>query len=453
VRRIYLLGLLLAGCNASGEDLDAGATGDGGGLDGGNADTGVEGPRVVYYRDIKPIVDRNCVQCHSPTGIGPIDLTVPAVAVAARDKIKEQVSSKLMPPWHASEDCRGYEHDRSLDDDTIDLIVEWVDLGAPLGDPSQEPPPGAPPSPGLARIDLELPLPSYTANVGDDYRCQVVEWTEAASKFVTGFNLVPTNPQIVHHSNIYVVNANGAQAVRDKDAAAPGPGYPCFGGAFEPGVELLGAWAPGSTGLEYPSGTGIQIDPGSLIILEMHYFVLRGTDNTTDDSTLALRVEDQVDRRALVAPFWNFQEWSQGRNMPIPADDPNVTHSIDLDPNGFVQLLAPWLTARNIRIYGAGLHMHFLGTSGKVHVIRGDQSHECLLEIPRWDFNWQYGYILEEPTDFLIGRDHLYLECHWDNTAGNQPIIDGVRRPVQAANWGGRSTDEMCIGYVYVTEQ
>jgi hypothetical protein len=138
--------------------------------------------------------------------------------------------------------------------------------------------------------------------------------------------------------------------------------------------------------------------------------------------------------------------------MPIPANQADVMHAINFDPNGFVPLIAPWLTNRAIKIYGAGLHMHYLGTRGTV-AIRRPNADECLLEIPRWDFNWQYGYLFTEPTDFLIGEDRLYLECHWDNTAANQPIIDGARRPVRDVNWGGRSTDEMCIGYVYVTER
>lgn len=443
---LWALGLACADATETNPSLDGGPTADAGTA----VDSG-PGPAVVYYRDIKPILETHCTGCHSPGGIGPIDLTVPAVAVAARTLVKEQVESGLMPPWHASADCRPYLDERRLTAAEIQALGEWSDLGGPLGDERDAAAPIPPPPPAI-RIDKRLPTSEmYGAAAGDDYRCFVLEWDEVAPKFVTGFNLLPSNQAIVHHANIYVAEPNGVAAYRTKDEAAPGPGYPCFGGAFEPGSALLGAWAPGSNGIEYPAGTGVQIDPGSVIVMEMHFYV-GDPNNNQDQSTLALELADTVERRALVAPFWNFQEWSQGRNMPIPADQADVMHSITFDPNGFVPLIAPWLTNRAIRIYGAGLHMHYLGTRGTV-AIRRPNADECLLEIPRWDFNWQYGYLFTEPTDFLIGEDRLYLECHWDNTAANQPIIDGARRPVRDVNWGGRSTDEMCIGYVYVTER
>lgn len=409
---------------------------------------------VVYFRDVKPILDARCLPCHSEGHIGPMDLSVPRVAQAAAPLIQAAVAGRTMPPWHASNECRSYANDRSLADQEIDTLVAWVEQGAHLGDPGVVGQPIPPRDQGLSRVDLRLPAPeAYTPQRNDDYRCLVLEWPEREVRFVTGFNLEPTNPAVVHHANMYIATGPAVQTFRDRDAAAPGPGFPCFGGAFDNGVELLGAWAPGSFGLEYPAGTGIQIDPGALIVIEMHYTMVAGQPAQPDQSVLALRLEPQVERRALIAPFWNFFDWPRG-GMSIPANQADVVHRFEFDPNGFVQILAPWLRATEIDIWATGMHMHYLATSGSVHIRRGDDDRrECVIDIPRWDFHWQNGYLLDAPIPFTIGVDRFLLECHWDNTAANQPIIDGRRREVRDVNWGTASTDEMCIGYVYVTER
>ncbi len=449
IRSLSLL-LALAACSGNNDSDDDGTTQD---RDAGVARDGGPDVAVVYYRDVKPIVDARCNTCHAGAQVAPIDFSVPAVAQAAAQSIKNQVLAGLMPPWHAGEECNSYKHNRSLTQAQKDTIVEWVDLGAHLGDPADEGAPLERAETGLSRVDLRTPAPeAYTPEGTDDYRCFVLEWPETATKFVTGFNLEPSNLGVVHHANIYVAGGAGAQEFRDKDAQAAGPGYPCFGGAFAVGVELFGAWAPGSLGIEYPAGTGLQIEPGSVVVMEMHFNT--GPERTgADQSTIAWQLADQVERRALIAPFWNFNEWSRG-NMPIPAGQADVVHSVEVDPDGLVPLLAPWLLSNEIQIWGTGMHMHYLGTEGSIHINRPEPAEDtCVLEIPRWDFNWQVGYLLQQPIDFTIGADTLMLECHWDNRAENQPVIDGVRRTPRDVNWGQNSDDEMCIGYLYITEQ
>jgi mono/diheme cytochrome c family protein len=440
------LALLLAACSSSSDDqIDPPDSGPA-------PDTG-EQAGIVYFRDVKPILDGRCVACHQTGGIGPIDLAVPAVAVEAAARIKAQVESGLMPPWHAGEGCNTFTNDRSLTEEQRTTLMEWVDSGASMGDPAIVGDPLPPLEVGLTRTDLRvMTAGAYQPSGQDDYRCFVVEWPETTQKFINGFNLEPSNPAIVHHANLYIATGQGAADFRASDAAAAGPGYPCFGGAFAAGTALLGSWAPGSTGIVYPAGTGIRIDPGAVIVMEMHFNVGAGREGE-DRSSLALQMTDTVEREAVIAPFWNFQAWSQNRMMDIPSGMSDVMHSFQLNPDGLIQIFAPWLTARRLQIHGAGLHMHYLGTRGTIRVIRPDATEQCVLEIPRWDFNWQYGYLLSETIPFELGLDQLYLECHWDNTPGNQPIIDGVRREARDVNWGSGSGDEMCIGYLYITAE
>ena len=92
-----------------------------------------------------------------------------------------------------------------------------------------------------------------------------------------------------------------------------------------------------------------------------------------------------------------------------------------------------------------------LGKQAKMRIERGDGTNECLIHIPDWDFGWQGGYFLKEPTTMYAG-DKLRLECEWDNSAENQPIIDGEKAAPQDVKWGEGTGDEMCLGILYVTE-
>lgn len=90
-------------------------------------------------------------------------------------------------------------------------------------------------------------------------------------------------------------------------------------------------------------------------------------------------------------------------------------------------------------MYDVGMHMHTLGKRGLTRIERADGANECLLDIPRWDFNWQHSHVLTKPKQVAPG-DKLYLECQWDN-----PGDADVSR-------GEGTSDEMCLGIYYVTE-
>jgi hypothetical protein len=414
-------------------------------------------PRLTYYRDIKRIVDAKCVACHLPGGVGPLDLSDPEVVKQVSVSIYAEVEQDTMPPWPPRKECGPFLHDRSLTAEHKQAVLDWVVDGAPMGDPANTGEPIPPDLGGLTRIDETLRVEeAYEPHGGDDYRCFVIDWPAAEEKYLTGFNIVPSEPRILHHVNIFSTDLAGSDAFRMRDQMAAGPGYPCFGGAAtEPGVALLGAWAPGSLGIEYPAGTGLALVPGSVVVIEAHYSTPEG-QGLADQLQMDIQFEATVEKRALILAFWDFEQWSRQRNMDIPANEPDVMHSVTLDPNGGLPLVAPWIRGNRLSIHGAGIHMHHLGSYGKLmirHGMDGSGGESCLLSIPDWDFHWQSGYLFETPQEFVVGQDIAYLECHWDNTEANQPIVNGERRPVRDVNWGGSSNDEMCIGYAYVTEK
>jgi hypothetical protein len=240
------------------------------------------------------------------------------------------------------------------------------------------------------------------------------------------------------------------QRFLDKQDVDALPGYDCALGRMTTGSGLLGAWAPGATAVVYPDDSGILMQPGSSLVLEVHYHVERG-QHLEDQSSILLMTSDTVSRRGIGGAIYDFVNWPANGGMAIPAGADDVPHEFELDPSPFVQEIAPWLTSDRVNFHVVGVHMHYLGKTAALYIRKPDEN-VCMLEVPAWDFHWQMGYQLAKPVELVLGRDTIYLECRFDNSAANQPVIDGVKQEVADRFWGDATTDEMCMGLFYVTE-
>jgi mono/diheme cytochrome c family protein len=410
------LGVLVAGCGDGEVPTPGGPASD------------VEQPpegALTYFEHVKPIFDAKCVSCHAPGEIGPFDMTSFDALADYAGLIKAVVVDKVMPPWLAADGCADYVADRSLDDAQIAAIAKWADDGAYRGDVAREAPPlEAKPDFALSRVDLSLEMPvDYSAlQTPDDYRCFVIDWPETSLKYVTGFRANPGTPAVVHHVIAFLAEPNLAAKAVAMDEAEEGPGYTCFGTAN------LGAQTAGSRGSDFPAGTGLPVEPGSKIVLQVHYNTF-ATEPQPDRTSIDVRLADTVEKEAWIQP-WTNPQWILNDTMQIPAGQMDVEHGFSYD-------LASYLGS-SFTMHSAGLHMHTLGTSGKLQVRRASGEEECLLDIPRWDFHWQGAYGFAEPKVFDVG-DKLSIECHWDN-----PTPDDV-------SWGEGTGDEMCLGAFYLT--
>ncbi len=402
-------------------------------------------PTFTYHKDIKPVVDARCSTCHQPGSIGPFSLTNYAETKSVADLMATVVAEQTMPPFLEDDSCREYKHNPSLSDEQIAMFQTWADEGMPEGDAANAGEPLEETAATLSRVDLELEMPvEYLPKAyPDDYRCFVVDWPYENEQFVTGFGVEPGNAEIVHHVIAFLAGPEAAPEAVALDEADEGPGYTCFGAA---GIDLqstgwLGSWAPGGFGKDFPEGTGISIEPGSKVIIQVHYNALNG-DVKPDQTKLKFKVDEQVEKRAMWMP-WANPGWLNGL-MPIRAGDADATHKFAYDPTQFLS------NGQSLTIHGGGLHMHLLGKSATARIKRSGGEDECLIHIPNWDFSWQGGVDFAEPAVLNPG-DQLELECHWDNSMENQPIIDGQQIAPDDRNWGEGTTDEMCLGIFYMT--
>lgn len=423
------VGLALAGCSSG---ADSGGTGG-----------GAPSNAPTYHRDVKPLVEVKCNGCHVEGGIAPFALDTYALVNQHKAAIKGAVQAGTMPPFPPAKGCTDYLGDRSLSEAQIKTLSDWADAGGPEGDAKDTPVAVEDTRTTLTRIDRTLKMPvAYTPKLlPDDYRCFLVDWPDTETSYVTGVGVKPGNAAVVHHVIAFLAKPDKVAAFQALDDAEEGAGWTCFGG---PGDKLggsgwVGAWAPGALGNDYPAGTGIEIPPGSKIVMQVHYNTSTAAP-APDQSSIVLKVDKTVEKKAVIMP-WTDISWVLQGKMEIPAHTADATHSYSADPSAYMDYLAKGIIATGtpFQIYSAGLHMHTRGTSAVTKIKRAGGGDECMLDIDRWDFHWQGSYGFEKPKTFNPG-DELSLECHWNNPSAS------------TLNWGEGTGDEMCLGIFYATQ-
>ncbi|MCY1054277.1 monooxygenase [Nannocystis sp. SCPEA4] len=462
IRRLALaaLGVFALGCQNSapaGDEEGASAADTSGGDTTANAPTsGTTGDtseaRYTYYRDTKAILDKHCATCHRPGDVAPFSLETGEEAQMFAGLLAPAIEAGTMPPWPPSSECNSYEHDRSLPAADRELLLAWIADGAAIGDPADAPPAG-PAAPTIA-WDLDMPLPEpYAATaVPDDYRCFVLDWPEDQLKYVIGFDVAPDVRPIVHHAIAFLIPPSGVSTYKNLDAADDGPGYSCFGSPGGGGFsqQWLGAWAPG-TQPSLDEKRGIPVQPGSAIVLQMHYHPM-ASGGPADQTRLKLKLADSVEVPLHVIPFTN-PNWLSGDSMKIPAGEPRTVHEFEVDLTGFLGDFFPQAGVKNgepFVMHEVSLHMHTRGRRASLELDRAGADDVCALYIPDWDFSWQGGYKLREPLTVQPG-DRLRLTCEWDNSAANQPIENGVQVDPADLFWGEGTGDEMCLSVLTIS--
>jgi hypothetical protein len=396
---------------------DGGAYEDSGGLDAGFIGD------VTYYEDVRPVLARHCVPCHVAGGAGPFPLDTYETAAPLATRIMQVTRDRIMPPWPAdnSGDCHTFRDARWLDDQELALLASWDAQREPMGDPAT-PRPVVPPLPTLDPPTSMIQTPVYSPGTAgnDDYRCFVVPGVSATDTYLTGHQVEPGNAAMVHHVIVYAPNdAAAATAAQSRDH---GTGYPCFGG---PGVDAspVVIWAPGSGATRYPEGTGVRLRGGAPFIIQVHYNLLanRGSDQT--------RIRLATNRSATNALIWSLADY--GLSLPPRMADVSTSYTQDL---------SSVLGGANlpITIYGHFPHMHTLGTEIRIDHRIPSGAEQCLVDIPRWNFNWQMVYFYETPVT-ISSLDALRITCSYD-----------TRSQTSQVSWGEGTEDEMCINFFYV---
>ncbi len=385
----------------------------------------------TYCKDVAPILQKNCQECHRPGQVGPFPLETYEQARKRASDISAVVEDRKMPPWKAAAHFGvPFKDVRTLSDREIATIVAWVEADAPQGNLADLPAnPKFPDEWQLGPPDLIVDTGAdftVPASGEDIYRCFVVPTGLDQDKFVSAVEFRAGNRSVVHHILAYVDVSGKA---RERDQADPGPGYSCFGGPGEPIHGGLGGWAPGNLPRHLDEGIGRPLPKKSDIIIQVHYHP-RGKPET-DRSKLGIYFSKKPVKQSL--------HWTVVINpgLELPPGQSNT------------EVKAAWEVPVDVVAHSVSPHMHLLGHDMQIAVKFPDGRKQDLIKIDDWDFNWQYTYHFEKPLDIPKGSV-VYLVAHYDNSESN---ARNPNHPPKLVKWGEATTDEMCIGFLGVTKK
>lgn len=371
---------------------------------------------LTYHGRISRIIQSNCVECHRPGGVGPFSLLTYDDVVSRAGMIRRQVSRGAMPPWFASPPPAGetshWRNDRSLSrEDKADLLA-WLEGDRLLGDAGDAPLPRTFTDGWLiGKPDAVLELPRAVAVKADGvmpYQTLRVETNFGEDRWVRGYELRPTARGVVHHIIVQVLPKGAKLSERGGDSEREG---------------LFAAYVPGNAHALFPPGFAKRIPAGATVTFQMHY-----TPNgraTTDRTQLGLVFATEPPRHAIEV----FGLANPRLRIPPGAGNHAETASITLPQDATILGFLP--------------HMHLRGKAARYEVAFADGTRRLLLDVPRYDFNWQLPYQFAEPPTLPRGSRLVYT-AWYDNSAVNPANPD----PSREVRWGQQTFDEMMLGYV-----
>ena len=366
---------------------------------------------VTYSNQIARIIQKRCVECHRSGDIAPFELTDYEEVVGWAEMIDEVVREGRMPPWHADPEHGKFANDRSLSKEERDLIHRWVADGAPQGDPRQLPPPREfvagwqlPREPDLVLHIADEPV-KVQAEGEVKYQWFTVDPGFTEDKWVQAAEIQPGNRAVVHHILAFSRKAGESRRFNVRD------GY------------LVG-YVPGLRPKPLPIGMAKLVPAGSKLVFQVHYTPI-GSEQL-DRSKIGLIFADPAEVTHQV-------QTTQAVNLAFEIPPQAANHKVvSTSPS------AP----RDMLLLSLMPHMHVRGKSFRYEARYPDGSTETLLNVPRYDFNWQTSYRLQEPKPLPKGT-RIHCVAHFDNSTDNLNNPD----PTQTVRWGDQTWEEMMIGY------
>lgn len=435
--------------------------------------TGTGGPTAgpTFHKDIEPILQRSCQSCHTAGKIAPFALSSYDDAKTVAPLLVTRTQDRSMPPWGAfeTETCKprhGWKDDKRLSDAEIAVIEAWSTAGAPEGDPADAPPKPADTVDGLPGVELTVTpqKPFIASGEKDEFRCFVLDPKLDTKRYLNGSHFIAGNPKVVHHALMFLDVDGEGPAKADADG-----GYDCFGGPELSKSTLIAAWAPGGVPSEYAPNIGLPVPAGAKLVMQIHYHPA-GATGAPDATQFQMRfTKDAPEYEAAIALIGNFTGAQAGGDglMAGPDDKGAPEFFIPAGAKGHTETMRYTLPQKignsplpELKVYGVATHMHYVGTDMSIQATRpaptaADPASECLLETPRWDFNWQRQYAYDAeiaalPT--LHAGDQLTFKCTYDNSMDNpfvkRALLEQKLTAPQDVTLGETTLDEMCLGAI-----
>ena len=366
---------------------------------------------ITYTRDIAPILQARCVDCHRAGEIGPFELTSYDEAAGWGEMISEVVHKQRMPPWHANPKFGSFANDRSMPTHEKELLYKWVKNGCPEGNPADLPALRQftsgwqlPRKPDLVLSMAEpFSVPAEVGREGVPYQHFRVPTNFSEDRWVAAIEVQPGNRAVVHHTIVYVEPPGGK---RRRDWI------------------FLAAYVPGLRSVPLPANSAKRIPAGSTLVFEMHYTPNGSVQqDQTQVGFLFADVKD-VEKEVITTEIGNLQ-------FEIPPGESSYVATATSRP-----------TTQEVTLLSMSPHMHLRGKAFRYELVLPTGEREVLLDVPAYDFNWQTRYVLSEPRTLPVGSV-IHCRAVYDNSEANLANPD----PTKTVRWGDQSWEEMMLGF------
>ena len=378
----------------------------------------------MFYKQIAPIIFKNCAPCHRPGESGPFSLLTYDDVKRRATQIAAVTKRRYMPPWLAEPGYGDFVEERRPSDAQIQLIQEWVKQGAPSG-----PIADAPAAPRF-NSEWQLGTPDLVLHVQQPYQLRAaapeVFWNFIipaplkTARWVKAIEIRPGNARVIHHASVIVDRSRSARR-REK---SPGSGFAGMDLAvaettFDPDSTFL-AWKPGSVPAAEPDGMAWRADPGMDLVFNVH---LRPSGKAESVSpSIGLYFTD-----APRTKFAMLMELEHDGAIDIPPGERDYVVSDD------------FRTPLDLAVLAVYPHAHYLGKLMEGYATLPDGTRKWLIRIPEWDLNWQGVFHCKEPV-YLPRGTVISMRYHYDNSADN---ARNPNKPPKRVRGGSQANDEM----------
>jgi hypothetical protein len=368
----------------------------------------VMGVPPTFYRDVLPILQNHCQECHRAGEMAPMSFVTYRETRPWAKAIREATKIRKMPPWFADPCCGKFANDRSLSASEIATLDAWATTGAAEGDAKDAPKARewvAGWNLGTPDMVVEMPRAfDVPANGAVEYQYFAAPTGFQEDRWIQGVEARPSNRAVVHHVVVYI---------RER-------GSTWTGGPTK--ADILTVWAPGSSPDVWPQGMAKRVKAGSDLVFEIHY-----TPNgrrTTDRTSVGLVFAKSPPEKAVLT----LQMGNDTFAIPPGERDYRITVWGTLPNDALLLSFFP--------------HMHLRGRAFEYTRIRDNGQPETLLKLSRYDFYWQLSYRLATPLELKKGT-RLEWVGRFDNSANNARNPD----PAAEVRYGQQSWEEMMIGF------
>ncbi|HUQ96932.1 MAG TPA: hypothetical protein VM010_04640 [Chitinophagaceae bacterium] len=404
----------------------------------------------TFNNDVAPIIQAKCAYCHKPGEAAPFTLLTYEDIAKRATFIKKVVESRYMPPWKADDNYVSFAHNRSLSNNEIKTISDWVKAGVPKGKGEAKKITVLEGTAYDRKPDLSLKVKEPYTVPGDNYERFIVykipfELPDSAN--VQAVEFFSNDKKIVHHANfavhavldtsINIYNTADMLNLTEDDRRKYDQYLP-----YKKTMTYYGGWIPGSSPQSFPKGFGWVLPKRGVILLTIHYSPLAKPEESISGVNLFF-TKAPIARKIKVISFGSGgigEKSISPRFHYIPANKVS---------NYTLEIVNP---AESEAVFYVWPHMHLIGKTFKSYAVSPTGDTIRLVHIPDWDFRWQEVYKLKKPA-ILPKGSKLVIEASYDNTAENP--FNPNTPPRQIISGGDMKSDEemMTLLLIYVPYQ